>query len=41
MKAEKREVTMTIAIVGIDLGKSVCSMTGLDQAGAVVLRRRV
>jgi transposase len=41
MKAEKREVTMTIAIIGIDLGKSVCSMTGLDQAGAVVLRRRV
>jgi transposase len=27
--------------IGIDLGKSVCSMTGLDEAGAVVLRRRV
>jgi transposase len=38
MKAETREVIMTIAI---DLGKSVCSMVGLDQAGAVVLRRRV
>jgi transposase len=32
---------MTIAIVGIDLGKSVCSVVGLDEAGAVVLRRRM
>jgi transposase len=40
MKAEKREVTMIVAIIGIELGRSVCSMTGLDQAGAVVRRRR-
>jgi transposase len=32
---------MTIAIIGIDLGKSVCSIVGLDDAGAVVLRRRM
>jgi transposase len=32
---------MTIAIIGIDLGKSVCSVVGLDEAGAVVLRRRM
>jgi len=27
---------MPIAIVGIDLGKPVCSTTGLDEAGAIV-----
>ncbi|MFC6687039.1 IS110 family transposase [Jhaorihella thermophila] len=32
---------MTIAILGIDLGKSVCSVVGLDVTGAVVLRRRM
>ena len=32
---------MTIAIVGIDLGKNSCSVAGLDGTGAVVLRRRV
>ena len=32
---------MTIAILGIDLGKTVCSLVGLDDAGAVVLRRRM
>ena len=32
---------MTIAILGIDLGKNICSVVGLDQAGAVVLRRRM
>ena len=32
----KRSVTM----LGIDLGKSSCSLVGLDAAGAVVLRRR-
>jgi transposase len=29
-----------IAILGIDLGKNSCSLAGLDQSGAVVLRRR-
>jgi transposase len=32
---------MTIAIVGIDLGKSVCSVVAVDAAGAIVLRRRM
>jgi transposase len=30
-----------ISVLGIDLGKNVCSVVGLDEAGAVVLRRRV
>jgi transposase len=32
---------MDIVIVGIDLGKNVCSVAGLDSAGRVVLRRRM
>jgi len=32
---------MTITILGIDLGKTVCSVVGLDVTGAVVLRRKV
>ena len=32
---------MKIAVLGIDLGKNVCSVVGLDPSGAVVLRRRV
>lgn len=32
---------MAVAIVGIDLGKTICSVVGLDEAGAVVLRRRM
>ena len=32
---------MTIAILGIDLGKNICSVVGLDVTGAVVLRRRM
>jgi transposase len=31
----------TIAVLGIDLGKSSCSLAGLDASGAVVLRRRM
>jgi transposase len=31
----------TIAILGVDLGKNVCSLVGLDEAGKVVLRRRM
>jgi hypothetical protein len=30
---------MTIVVLGIDLGKNVCSLAGLDETGAVVLRR--
>ena len=32
---------MGIAVLGIDIGKNVCSVVGLDDTGAVVLRRRV
>ena len=32
---------MTIMTLGIDLGKSVCSLVGMDAAGAVVLRRKI
>jgi transposase len=32
---------MSIAILGIDLGKNSCSVAGLDAEGRVVLRRRV
>jgi transposase len=32
---------MTIAMLGIDLGKTVCSLVALDASGAVVLRRRL
>ena len=31
---------MSIAVLGIDLGKNVCSLVGLNETGAVVLRRR-
>lgn len=29
------------AVLGIDLGKNVCSLVGLDETGKVVLRRRI
>ena len=29
-----------VPVLGIDLGKNVCSLVGLDETGAVVLRRR-
>ena len=32
---------MQIAVLGIDLGKNSCSLVGLDQAGKVVMRRRM
>jgi transposase len=32
---------MDIAVLGIDLGKNVCSVVGLNVAGAVVMRRKV
>src|SRR5882757_912349 len=31
---------MRISVLGVDLGKNVCSLVGLDPTGAVVLRRR-
>lgn len=32
---------MSIVILGIDLGKNSCSVVGLDEGGAVILRRRM
>ena len=32
---------MTMVILGIDLGKNVCSVVGMDEGGTVVLRRRM
>ena len=32
---------MTIAVLGVDLGKNSCSLVGLDAGGRVVLRRRM
>jgi transposase len=32
---------MAIVILGIDLGKNSCSIAGLDESGAVVIRRRM
>ncbi len=32
---------MDIAVLGIDLGKTTCSVAGLDGDGTVVLRKRV
>jgi len=32
---------MKVSVLGIDLGKNVCSIVGLNASGAVVLRRRV
>lgn len=32
---------MEIAVLGIDLGKTICSVIGLDGNGAVVLRKRI
>jgi transposase len=32
---------MQVSVLGIDLGKNVCSVVGLDASGAAILRRRV
>lgn len=32
---------MDIKVLGIDLGKSVCSLAGLHEAGVVVFRKRL
>jgi len=31
----------SISVLGVDIGKNVCSLVGLDVSGKVVLRRRV
>jgi transposase len=30
-----------ISVLGVDLGKNLCSVVGLDAAGAVAMRRKV
>src|SRR3954469_9553170 len=37
----EEEWKMQIAVLGIDLGKNSCSLAGLDDAGRVVMRRRL
>jgi transposase len=37
----RRERIMHVTVLGIDLGKNSCSVVGLDDAGRVVLRRRM
>jgi transposase len=32
---------MTISILGVDLGKDICSIVGFDESGAVEIRRRM
>ena len=32
---------MDISVLGVDLGKKVCSVVGLDASGAVVMRRKM
>src|SRR5215469_17267121 len=41
MQREERVEAMQIKILGIDLGKNLCSLAGLDGSGQVVGRRRV
>jgi hypothetical protein len=31
---------MNVSVLGIDLGKNICSIVGLNASGAVILRRR-
>jgi transposase len=32
---------MDVAVLGVDFGKNVCSVVGLDASGAVIMRRKV
>ena len=41
MLGEEKERLMTIPILGINLGKTSCSVAGLDCSGKVVLWKRV
>ena len=38
---QEEERVLDIAVLGVDLGKNVCSLVGLDGSGAVVMRRKV
>ena len=38
--ANQEEEGMVISVLGVDLGKNVCSVVGLDASGAVVMRRK-
>jgi transposase len=39
--ANQEEEGMDISVLGVDLGKNVCNVVGLDASGAVVMRRKV
>ena len=39
--ANQEEEGIDISVLGVDLGKNVCSVVGLDASGAVVMRRKV
>ena len=42
VQREELEMALTaISVLGVDLGKNVCSVVGLDRSGAVVMRRKV
>ena len=42
VQKEELDMALTaISVLGVDLGKNVCSVVGLDASGAVVLRRKV
>ena len=41
LEEREEERAVAIVILGIDLGKNVCSLVGVDEDGAVVLRRRM
>jgi hypothetical protein len=41
---QEEELDMALAaisVLGVDLGKNVCSVVGLDSSGAVVMRRKM
>ena len=37
----RKDRAMDVKVIGIDLGKNVCSLVALDAAGRVVIRRRL
>lgn len=38
---ERKEQTMSIVILGSDLGKNSCSVIGPDESGTIIVRRRM
>jgi predicted NBD/HSP70 family sugar kinase len=36
---KKKSQSMTIPVLGIDIGKNSCSVVGVDDKGAVIVRR--